>query len=85
MSPDEGRGMDDDVRNKVHVGKDGVDKQLAVDMAGYFIMVPQMHTAIGIESKSYRIGYVDQYFHECPHLQLSWLSHFQAKLKLESN
>ena len=77
--------MDDDVSNKVNVGKDGVDKQLAVDMAGYFIMVPQVHTAIGIESKSYRISYVDQYFHKCPHLQLSWLSHFQAKLKLESN
>ena len=85
MSPDEGRGMDDDVRNKVHVGKDGVDKKLAVDMAGYFIMVPQMHTAIGIECQSCRISYVDQYFHECPHLQLSWLSRFQAKLKLESN
>ena len=81
MSPDEGRGVDDDVRNKVNVGKDGVDKKLAVDMAGYFIVLPQMHTTISIESKSCRIGYVDQYFHESPHLQLA---HFQAKLKVES-
>ena len=77
--------MDDNVSNKVHVGKDGVDKKLAIDMAGNVIMVPQMHTAIGIECQSCRISYVDQYFHECPHLQLSWLSHFQAKLKLELN
>ena len=50
LSPDEGRGMNKDVRNNINVTEDGVDKQLAIDMPGNVIMVPQMHTAIRIES-----------------------------------
>ena len=42
--------MNKDVRNNINVTEDGVDKQLAIDMPGNVIMVPQVHNAIRIES-----------------------------------
>ena len=42
--------MDEDIRSNINVTDDGVDKQLAIDMPGNVIMVPQVHNAIGIES-----------------------------------